>query len=135
MDDDGRFPWSRIDGPDPPEEAYSRVSDPERYLSLHAVADDLVTALVAEGTVEAGAVEVEGRWRGGVLRAVELRPLAGGGTPVTVITTGFGVVVRGGTARERGFPVCGCDACDESPGYLADELGTVLRALVGGPDR
>jgi hypothetical protein len=118
-------------GPDgPPEEAYSRVSDPGLYLSLHPVADRLVSRLVSRYRVEAEAAEVTGPWRG-IERATRLVP-DGGGAPVTVIWTGVGVAVRAGHAFERGLPFCGCDACDEDPGWLATDLEETLEALASG---
>jgi len=107
------------------------VSDPMRYLSLHPVADLLVSRLVSRFRVEAEPAEVEGRWRSGVERATRLVP-EGDGTPVTVIWTGFGVAVEAGHAYDRGFPVCGCDACDEDPDHLAQELEETLDALATG---
>lgn len=119
-------------GPDgPPEEAYSRVSDDTRYLGLHADADRLVADLVHRYAVEAEPATVTGRWRGGVVRATRLVP-AGDGAPLTVVWTGFGLVVRAGHAYELGLPGCGCDACDEDPDDLARDLDDVATAVAAG---
>lgn len=118
-------------GPDgPPEEAYSRVTDPGRYLSLHPVADRLVSRLISRYQVEAEAAEVTGPWRA-IQRVTRLVP-DGDGTPVTIVWTSVGVAVRAGHAYERGFPVCGCDACDEDPDRLATDLEETLEALATG---
>lgn len=115
----------------PPGEAYSRVTDPTRYLGLHPVADRVVDRLVARFRVIAEPAAIEGRWRGGVERATRIVP-ADGGAPLTVVWTGFGVVVRAGHAFERGLPGCGCDACDEEPAELATDLEEVLEAVAAG---
>ncbi len=121
----GTWGW---DGP--PEEAYSRVSDPGLYLGLHAVADRLVSRLISRFRVEAEPAEPAGPWRD-VERATRLAP-DGDGVPVTVLWTGVGVAVRAGHAYQRGFPDCGCDACDEDPDWLATELEETLEALATG---
>lgn len=133
MTDDGA-PWIRAGEPDdgPPDEAYSRVTDPERYRPLHAVSDRLVEDLVARYDVVRAPVDVVGHWRGGVRRATSLRPADGDGAAIVVIITGFGLVVRAGHAYERGFPVCGCDACDEDPAELARDLTEAVDAIVSG---
>lgn len=119
-------------GPDgPPDEAYSRVSDDRRYLGLHATAEEAVSRLVARCAVTVSPVDVPGRWKSGVRRAALLVP-DGPGAPMTVIWTGFGVVVRAGHAYEEGFPVCGCDACDEDPERLADDLAEAIEAVAAG---
>ncbi len=115
----------------PPEEAYSRVTDDGRYLALHPAADLLVSRLVARYRVEAEPAEVTGRWRGGVQRATRLVP-DGDGTPITVVWTGFGVVVRAGHTYDLVLPHCGCDACDEDPDGLIADLEETVTAIVAG---
>ena len=118
-------------GPDgPPEEAYSRVSDPGLYLALHPIADRLVSRLVSRYRVEAEPAEATGPWRD-IERATLLVP-DGAGAPATVIWTGVGVALRAGHAFVRGFPSCGCDACDEDPDGLAADLEQTLEAIAAG---
>ncbi len=114
----------------PPDEAYSRVGDEARYLGLHAGADALVADLRARHDVTVEPVEASGPWAV-VERATRLTP-DGGGAPLTVIWTGFGVALRAGHAWERGYPVCGCDACDEDADDLADQIRTDAEAVAGG---
>lgn len=129
---DDEAPGVRRWGPEgPPEEAYSRVTDPERYLGLHAVADGLIDDLLARFEVAAGPSDEVGLWRGDVVRATGLRP-AGGGAPITVILTGFAVAVRAGHCFRRPFPTCGCDACDETPADAALHLAEVVGIIVAG---
>lgn len=106
------------------------MSDDTRYLGLHAAADRQVSRLVSRYRVEAEPADVTGCWRGGVERATRLAPADG--APLTVVWTGFGLVVRAGHAFEQGFPGCGCDACDEDPATLAEELDETVTAVAAG---
>ncbi len=124
-------------GPDgPPEEAYNRVTDPERFRPLHAAADRLVADLVARYEVEVVPVDVApevARWAGGTERAVELRPPSGTGATVLLAWTGFpGVVVHAGHSYELVLPSCGCDACDEPLDWMVDELHRDIDGIAAG---
>jgi hypothetical protein len=105
----------------PPDEAYSRVTDPERFAPLVPAADALVERLVATY-----AVELER-----ATRAVRLQPALG--APLTVGITDFpGVVLRFGHWCGTHQPMCGCDACDETPDEAIEEMTDVVRAVVEG---
>jgi len=109
--------------PDPPPlEAYSRVTDPERFAPLHPLALDLLERLEAEYEVRrTTASEAAGP-------SVTLTPAARRAAPVSVAFTPFpGLVVRCGHWLEDRFPSCGCDACRES----ADGEGERLRWTIG----
>ena len=112
----------------PPLEAYSRVSDPQRYAALGGVADELVADLVRRYDVEVDDEPVEGlRDRS----AVRLRP-SSGDAALVVVRTDFGVRLRAGRWAEESFPSCGCDACDEEVDDVADELREYVADVVGG---
>lgn len=113
----------------PPPEAYSRVTDPQRYTALHHVADQLVTDLTERYDV---AVADEPAPGPGEVRAVRLHPRSVGGADLVVVHTAFGVRLRAGRWAEESFPHCGCDACDEEPEDLADELGDFVLDVVHG---
>ena len=113
--------------------AYGRVTNPERYAPLHRCAAIAIAELqrafdvtVTEAEPEQGGISspVTSAWR--------LVP-GNGGARVTVTLTQFpGLFVRFGEWHEEGFPSCGCDACDESPGELAEDLREKLWAVAEG---
>ena len=125
------------DGGSPPEEAYGRVSDPGRYTVLHPAAEQLLDRLAGEYAVDrrdgdrsldqglVDGVEVD--------HVVRLTPRSGDGAALTVAFTRFpGLAVRFGDCEPRYLPRCGCDACDEDPGALLDELRRDVVAFVTG---
>jgi hypothetical protein len=123
-----------IDGM-PPDGAYGRVTDPERYALLHETATSVVDDLVASYEVDRSepghlGVDFPGPLPPGLDRIVHLSP-AGGAAPVTVVFTSFpGLVVRYGRWHVEWYPTCGCDACDENPRDLAEVLTSRLTSVV-----
>ncbi|WP_222193085.1 DUF6226 family protein [Modestobacter italicus] len=117
-------------GPDgPPPEAYSRVTDPQRYAAVHGVADRLVTELAERYDVAVAGEPSSGPRE---VRAVRLHPRSGAGADLVVVHTDLGVRLRAGHWAEESFPRCGCDACDEEPGDLAEELGEFVADVAHG---
>ena len=114
----GRFNWDWSDE-GPPEEAYSRVTEPERFAPLHDWALDTVTRLERDYQV----IRVEGVGldhdleRSQISRpTVKLTPLHESGAPVTIAFTGFpGPAVRAGRWVIEYFPSCGCEFLRSSP--------------------
>ncbi|RIX27584.1 hypothetical protein D1781_08405 [Amnibacterium setariae] len=106
----------------PSDDAYSRVTHPERFAPLLDVAAALVAHLERhyEVTVERSD------------DAVTLRPSAG--APLRLTRTDFpSVHVRAGLLLAETLPQCGCDACDETAASLIDALEqTVLGVAAGG---
>jgi hypothetical protein len=126
-----------VDGPElgPPEDAYGRVTDPERYAVLHDVVRGLVDDLTARYVVERfdgwHDPDLVGRVPH-VVSTLRLLP-AGGGAPITIALTAFpGVLARFGRWHVEPFPSCGCDACDEKPDDVAVELSRYVDAVVEG---
>jgi hypothetical protein len=120
------------DWPLPPDDpAYERVTNPERFLPLHAAADALVARLEARYQVErrdGGPPAYEG-----VIRQVELIPAAG--APLAIRWDDFPAVnVVYGTVHHESYPQCGCDACEaiEQPDDLIEDLEQKVEALVAG---
>jgi len=105
----------------PPDDAYGRVTNPERYRRLHAVGDAVVADLVANFVVavdDTPDVLPECLGNADLGRCVVVTP-EGAGAPITVGWTTFpGVVVAHGWWSYDTFPGCGCDACDEDPAEL-----------------
>lgn len=122
----------------PPPEAYGRVTNPDRFRPLWTVAEDLIQRLARDYRVarEDRAdldSELVAGVAGEVKRVVRLAPSIGDGAPLAVAFTGFpGLRVRFGRWHVEGFPVCGCDACDEQPEELADDLLEKVNDLVSG---
>jgi hypothetical protein len=114
-------------GPDgPPPEAYSRVTDPERFAPVVEAADALVARLQAEYDVEATSVTFDR-----TLRAVRLVPVVG--APLTVGVTDFpGVRLAFGHWCSTSAPMCGCDACDETAAEAIREMLRVVVDVVAG---
>ena len=122
----------------PPEEAYGRVTNPERFLPLQSAAIEVLDRL--EQTFDVHRVEgygldeeLEGA-RGTVRPSIQLTPADPKAASITVVFTDFpGLFVRFGRWQDVLFPSCGCDACDEDP---QDEIErfreSVDRVTAGG---
>lgn len=119
-------------------EAYGRVTNPERFEALLPVALDLLDRLGANyrtSRQEGDDVDPDlvVSIPSGADRIVRIAPTVGGGAPLVVAFTSFpGLRVRFGRWHTEGFPVCGCDACDEQPDELADDFLTKVDTLTAG---
>lgn len=138
LGEDGReVPYGSRWPDGPPEDAYGVTSHPERFALLEQVAGALVEHLVRRYDVEVAddpalAADLV-HPPAGVRRAVRLRPRSPLAAPLTLVVTAFpGVVLRAGVLLEAPFPVCGCDACDESAQSVADDLEWHVGAVVDG---
>ncbi|MDI3213262.1 DUF6226 family protein [Arthrobacter sp. AL12] len=121
--------------PDP--ESHSVDSHPERFAGLHAVARALIDHLtsvydvdVQDDPAHAGELLRAGR---DVLRAVKVSPRDPGAAALTFVLTGYpGVMVHAGVLHDFAFPVCGCDACDETVETTADRLERLVLSVAAG---
>lgn len=120
----------------PPDDAYSRVTDPERFRVLQPFVLALLDDLDAEfdvrrepaGAISGGAAE-QVHWSDPV-RLIPSDPQA---AALTVAFTSFpGVLVRFGEATDLVLPFCGCDACDDLVQHLVEDLRFHVEALVTG---
>lgn len=126
-----------MDRNEPPDDAYSRVTDADRYQLLVTTAEQVIEALVAayQVEVERGGAELDPELCDGlpVNRVVRLEPTREGAAPLVIVLTTFpGVAVRAGIWRTTLYPICGCDACDEPPDELAEDLARQMRAVAAG---
>jgi hypothetical protein len=120
-----------------PVEAYSRVTNPERFASLHDVAAALLDGLELEFDAERAngygldpEVEEEIRL---AQPSVSLVPRDANAAPLVVAFSAFpGVRVRFGRWCIIAFPTCGCDACDETAESEADRLKSMIDNLAEG---
>jgi hypothetical protein len=121
----------------PPEDAYSRISYPERFAPLHAVAGALIDWLQETFDVSVDeSPEVASdllRPPEDAVRAVRIVPSDKRAAVLIFVLTGFpGVYLHAGALHDFHFPVCGCDACDEGVKELADDLEWTVRTVVQG---
>ncbi|BCW65302.1 hypothetical protein NicSoilB4_00650 [Arthrobacter sp. NicSoilB4] len=123
------------DGPDP--DSYSVDSHPERFAGLHGVARALIDHLrdvydvdVDDDPVHAGEMLLDVK---DVLESVKVTPRRSGAAPLTFVLTGYpGVAVHAGVLHDFPFPVCGCDACDETVETTADRLEFLVLSVAAG---
>lgn len=117
-------------------EAYSRVTNPERFAALHDFADALLNRLEREFAVER--VEDYGLDpeldSGELVRpSVRLSPVDADAAPILFTFTAFpGVTARFGRWYCRSFPSCGCDACDETADGEANRLESSINEVTTG---
>ena len=125
-------------GPDgPPEEAYSRVTDAGRFAPLHDAADEMIARLEADFDVERDegwGLDDELEEKLTCARpSVKLSPVDPDGAPITVVFSDFpGLHVRIGRWRTKLFPVCGCDACDDSAEDEIERLTMMVEGVTTG---
>jgi hypothetical protein len=120
----------------PPPEAYSRVTNPERFRPLHDLALTLLGQLHATFNVR----RIEGYGLDGELEvgdlahpSIRLVPGDSNAAPLAVTFTTFpGLRVRAGRWCTAAFPECGCDACDESAEDEAARLAQMIDDVVAG---
>ena len=127
VDDDGRVIdyGSRWAGGSPPDDAYSRVSHPERFAPVLTVVDALVDHLETWYVVD-----VDRRAGESDARVVHLRPTTG--AAITIAATAESVSIEAGALFRDLAPGCTCDACDETAETVADQLEETLLAIAAG---
>ena len=131
----GRFNWD-WGGEGPPDEAYSRVTEPERFAPLHGWALEAVARLQAEYEVtleECGIADADLERSPLSRPLMKLTPVQDSAAPVTIAFTDFpGLGVRAGRWLTDWFPSCGCDACDEMPEDAFEGFTELLCDVVAG---
>ena len=130
-------------GPDgPPPEAYSRVTDAERFRPLHAAMRAIIDRLqndynvaLTEGYGLDEEVEPRLTLAGLTLDgpSVMLTPSDAGAAPITIVFSNFpGLHIRFGRWLTEPFPDCGCDACDESAEGEIERLTDMVDDVTAG---
>lgn len=124
-------------GPDgPPPEAYSRVTDPERFRPLHSMVETLLGDLDSSFEVERAVgygLEDELEASALALPTVRLTPHDATAPPLVVAFTTFpGIRLRAGHWCTEVFPSCGCDACSETADDEALRLQEMVDNVVAG---
>ncbi|QTX04955.1 DUF6226 family protein [Agromyces archimandritae] len=128
---------SRWHGGSPPEDAYSRTSNLDRFEPLHSIATALIAWLQETFDVDIlDDVEAASDMRldpGEATRTVRLMPRCPDAAPLTFVLTAYpGTYLHAGVLHDFSFPVCACDACDEDVAGLAEELEWTVRMVVSG---
>ena len=132
----GRFNW----GPEgPPDEAYSRVTEPERFLPLVDWTLDLLSRLEAMYDVtreENYCLDAELERIPPTRPTIRLRPRRDASAPITVAFYDQpGIYVRFGRFLMEPFPDCACDACDECAEGEFQSFKETVEAVVAGQFR
>lgn len=132
----GRFNW----GPEgPPYEAYSRVTEPERFLPLVDWTLDLLSRLEAMYDVsreENYRLDAELERIPPTRPTIRLRPGRDSSAPITVAFYDQpGIYVRFGRSFMERFPNCACDACDECAEGEFQRFKETVEAVVAGQFR
>ena len=129
----GRFNWG-MEGP--PDDAYSRVTEPERFAPLHGWALEAVARLQTkyEVTLDEDGVTDAYLERSPLSRPLmKLTPKQDSAAPITIAFTDFPALgVRVGRWLTDRFPSCGCDACDEMPEDAFEGFAELLSDVVAG---
>ena len=121
----------------PPEDAYARVSNLERFAPLHDVALALVEWLrstfdvdVEKSSSAAADLLLQPR---DLVQAVRIVPREHAAAPLTFVLSRFpGVFLHAGSLHDFHFPACGCDACDDNVTELIAQLEWTVRTVVSG---
>ena len=149
----GKGGWARyyypagqqgLEGPDdqwepknPPDEAYSRVTNPERFEPLHSAIMEMIATMEQTFDVhraEGYGLDEELEQKRALARpSVRLTPADSNAAPITVAFTDFpGLFVRFGRWFTEPFPSCGCDACDESAPVEIERLTELVDIVTAG---
>ena len=128
---------NRWGGVSPPEDSYSVETHVERFEGLHKVARSLLEYLESSFDVDvsldpAHAADVFTNI-GDVIDVARLTPRDPLAAPLTFVWTRFpGVVVHAGVLHDFPFPICGCDACDETAESEASRLEELVLGVAAG---
>lgn len=138
MDEDRRGSWKAYEGvTTPTPDAYGRVTNPERFASLHPFAAELLESLRRQFDVEQTeryGLDSELEQDVTILRpTVNLVPTERDAAPIAIAFTGFpGLRVRFGVWCTIAFPDCGCDACNETAEGEAARLKSFIDDVTHG---
>jgi len=121
----------------PPLEAYSRVTNPERFVFLHDSAAGWLHRLERDFETErreAYGLDSELEQDCNLSRpSVALLPCDVGAAPLIIAFSDFpGLRVRFGRWYVVAFPTCGCDACDETVESETERLRSLIDNMTAG---
>ncbi len=117
----------------PPQEAYGRLTNPERYRVLHNIARALLDDMERRFDVTHEVSSEADQYSAASGRVVRLVPADMAASPLTVVFDDFpGLLVRMGDDCIAGLPACGCDACDETVERCAEQLHAYAEVCAAG---
>ncbi|CRK51949.1 conserved hypothetical protein [Rhodococcus sp. RD6.2] len=120
----------------PPQEAYGRVTNPQRFAPLIPAAEELVADLELRFEVTVTREPAVPRRASSTVRTIEsirLIPPDPDQAPLTITTTSFpGLYLDVGAWQHIALPACGCDTCDEQVEDAVEDLVKYCTALAGG---
>jgi Family of unknown function (DUF6226) len=119
----------------PPDNTYSRVSNPQRFAPLQAVADALIEHLRVAYLTDVAALEKSSTAVGAsaTTKLITVTAERDDAAALVFRFTSFpGVEIRAGVRYREAFPLCGCDACDETWGGAADDMERLVFAVTDG---
>lgn len=120
----------------PPQEAYGRVTNPQRFAPLIPVAEELISDLERRFEVTVTREQAAPRRASSNVRTIEsirLTPPDPDQAPLTITTTSFpGLYLDVGAWQHIALPACGCDACDEQVDDAVEDLVNYCTALAEG---
>lgn len=123
-------------GQPPDDDAYGRVTNPERFHAVVDAAEELTSELVSrfEVEVESGShLWPSLRTQSGVISVVRVTPSRADAARLTIAGTAFpGIRILVGRWHGFALPHCGCDACDERVDRLIEELRGSVQAVTSG---
>ena len=122
----------------PPLEAYSRVTNPERFQPL--IPAILTIANQLEQTYDVQRVEklgidpdIEREPFDGQRSTIRLKPSNRRAAPITIAFSSFpGIHARFGNWTKDAYPGCGCDACDETAESEIQRLNDMIHNVTRG---
>ena len=129
--------WGRWGPEGPPPEAYSRVTNPERFRPLHSAMLGIISRLESDFGVDRtegyGLDEELERRLDLAGPSVRLSPTKPDAAPITVVLSTFpSLHLRFGRWYKEPFPDCGCDACDESAEGEIERLNDMIDDVTAG---
>ncbi|MGG7100718.1 DUF6226 family protein [Rhodococcus sp. 24CO] len=120
---------------DPPEEAYGRVTNPERFTPLIPAAEELISDLARrfDVTIARDPASPSKSKTIATLESVRITPVHPDQAPLTITFTSFpGLYLDVGAWQHIALPSCGCDACGEDAEDAIRELAEYKEALTAG---
>ena len=117
--------------------AYSRVTNPERFLPLHTAVQEIIGQLENDFEVRRSeGFGLDEKLETGLDIArpgVKLIPADPEAAPIVVVFTAFpGLQIRFGRWYREPFPDCGCDACDGSAEGEIERLNEMFDDVTAG---
>ncbi|MBS4100451.1 DUF6226 family protein [Tsukamurella paurometabola] len=112
---------------DPPDDSYSREHHPERFAPLHIVANALIDHIVATHDVVLTDLGPESDYVNATVRQTRVASRSAPEDALDFLLTDFpSAGVRVAPDVTVHYPVCSCDACDETWEYGADQLEAIV---------